>query len=84
VIQSWQLQEAENRLSQVIEDAINVGPQLITRRGTEIAIVLSYTEDQKIIASKPKLSTFFQESPLADMELALNRDTSAVRKEFVR
>ncbi|MCB0107795.1 MAG: type II toxin-antitoxin system Phd/YefM family antitoxin [Caldilineaceae bacterium] len=82
MIQSWQLQEAKNRLSQVIEDAINVGPQLITRRGTEIAIVLSYAEYQKIIASQSKLTTFFRESPLADVELDLSRDTSAVREEF--
>lgn len=83
MIQSWQLQDAKNRLSQVIADAIQNGPQLITRRGTEVAIVLSYTEYQRLTASQKKLSTFFRESPLADVELDLSRDKSEAREEFV-
>ncbi len=37
MIQTWQLQEAKNKLSRVIDDAINNGPQIITRRGVEVA-----------------------------------------------
>jgi prevent-host-death family protein len=29
----WQLQDAKNKLSEVIERALRQGPQLITRRG---------------------------------------------------
>lgn len=82
MIQSWQLQEAKNKLSQVIDDAVHVGPQLITRRGAEVAVVLSYTEYQRIVASKQKLSAFFQDSPLAQVELDFNRDKSDLREEF--
>ena len=82
MIQSWQLQEAKNKLSKVIDDAIHVGPQLITRRGAEVAIVLSYAEYQRIVASKQKLSDFFQGSPLAQEELDLSRDKSQLREEF--
>jgi prevent-host-death family protein len=83
VIQSWQLQDAKNRLSQVIDDAIQRGPQLITRRGAEVAIVLSYAEYQKLTTTQKKLSTFFRESPLVAVDLDLSRDKSAVREEFV-
>ena len=38
---SWQLQEAKNRLSEVVDEALKEGPQVITRRGVETAIVLS-------------------------------------------
>ena len=82
MIKSWQLQEAKNRLSKVIDDAVHVGPQLITRRGAEVAIVLSYAEYQRIVASKQKLSDFFQDSPLAEVELDLSRDKSHQREEF--
>ncbi len=82
-MQSWQLQEAKNKLSQVIEEALHQGPQLITRRGAEVAIVLSYAEYQRIAASQEKLSTFFRHSPLAAAELDFSRDKSEVREEFV-
>ena len=82
MIQSWQLQEAKNKLSKVIDNAVQLGPQLITRRGAEVAVVLSYAEYQRIFASKQKLSDFFQDSPLAEVELDLSRDRSDLREEF--
>ena len=64
MIQIWQLQEAKNKLSRVIENAVNSGPQIITKRGVEVAIVLSYAEYQKMIASRGSLADFFRGSPL--------------------
>ena len=37
---TWQLQEAKNKLSEVVDQAIAEGPQVITRRGEEVAIVI--------------------------------------------
>ncbi|NJL80511.1 MAG: type II toxin-antitoxin system Phd/YefM family antitoxin [Richelia sp. RM2_1_2] len=64
--QQWQLQEAKNKLSEVIDKAIHEGAQVITRRGIEVAIVLSYAEYRQMVASKKKISEFFRESPLAE------------------
>jgi len=83
MIQQWQLQEAKNKFSQVIDSAIHQGPQIITRRGIEVAIILSYAEYQRKLEPRTKLSTFFQESPLAEIEIDLERDKSAFREEFV-
>lgn len=80
MIQSWQLQEAKNKLSRVVENAVNSGPQIITKHGVEVAIVLSFAEYQKMVASRGKLSTFFRDSPLAGVELDLARDKSEIRK----
>jgi antitoxin Phd len=82
VIRSWQLQEAKNKLSRVVQDAMDEGPQIITKHGVEVAIVISCAEYQKMIASRGKLSTFFQDSPLAGVELDLARDKSEARKGF--
>ena len=79
----WQLQEAKNKLSEVVDEAIQHGPQVITKRGVEVVIVLSYSEYRKMIASRKKLSDFFKESPLADADLDLDRDTSGLREEIV-
>lgn len=72
--QSWQLQEAKNKLSEVVERAIHEGPQAITRRGEEVAVVLSRADYQKLTKPKTSLVDFFSTSPLKDAELDLARD----------
>ena len=75
----WQIQEAKNKLSEVLDEAIKHGPQIITKRGVETVIVLSYTEYRKVMLNKKKLSDFFRESPLAEVDLDLRRDKSGLR-----
>ncbi|MDY7078202.1 MAG: type II toxin-antitoxin system Phd/YefM family antitoxin [Chloroflexota bacterium] len=81
MIQTWQLQEAKNKLSRVIESAVNSGPQIITKRGVEVAIVMSYAEYKKMIASRGSLSVFFRDSPLVGADLHFDRDKSDVRQD---
>lgn len=78
---TWQLQEAKNKFSKVVDDAISGSPQVITRHGREVAIVLSYAEYRRLVASRKKLSEFFLDSPLVDSGLELSRDTSALRED---
>jgi antitoxin Phd len=75
----WQIQEAKNKLSEVLDEAIKHGPQIITKRGVETVIVLSYAEYRKVMLNKKKLSDFFRESPLAKVDLDLRRDKSGLR-----
>jgi antitoxin Phd len=82
MIQTWQLQEAKNKLSRVVENAISSGPQIITRRGEEVVIVLSYAEYKRMVASRQKLSEFFRESPLVGIDLDLSRDKSEARNDI--
>jgi antitoxin Phd len=77
----WQLQEAKNRLSEVVEEALQHGPQVITKRGKETAILLSYADYRKMLLNQKKLSDFFRESPLAGVHLDLSRDSSPVRDD---
>ena len=81
MIQTWQLHEAKNKLRHVIENAVNSGPQIITKRGVEVAIVISYAEYQKMIASRGSLSAFFRDSPLVGIDLQFDRDKSGVRQD---
>ncbi|MDP6811412.1 MAG: type II toxin-antitoxin system Phd/YefM family antitoxin, partial [Kiritimatiellia bacterium] len=37
----WTVQDAKNRFSQVVEHALHEGPQTITRRGKETAVLVS-------------------------------------------
>lgn len=66
----WQLQEAKRGFSQIVTDALQDGPQIITQHGVEVAVLLSYQEYKRIIGSsrhaQMQLSQFFRESPLVD------------------
>ena len=70
----WQLQTAKNKLSEVVERAQTSGPQEITRRGKKTAVILSFSDYQHLIQKESSLVTFFQNSPLRDIELTRNRD----------
>jgi len=79
----WQLQEAKNKLSEVVNEAIKHGPQIITKRGVETVIVLSYGQYRKAMLNQKKLSEFFRESPLAKLDLDLRRDKSGLKTDVV-
>ncbi len=40
----WQIQEAKNRLSEVVESAVQSGVQTITKHGKPVAVVISTKE----------------------------------------
>jgi prevent-host-death family protein len=81
---TWQLQEAKNKFSEVVEEAIKHGPQVVTKRGVETVIVISYEEYQKLLLSQHKLSEFFRTSPLVHVEeeLDLSRDPRPARGDI--
>jgi antitoxin Phd len=74
----WQIQDAKNKLSEVINRALTQGPQLITKHGEKTVVVISYTEYEKIQKSQGKISEFFRASPLAGVDFS--RDKSLPRK----
>lgn len=76
----WQLQEAKNRLSQVVDHALHEGPQTITLRGKPAAVVISVEEFEKLTRPPAPLSEFFRKSPLTGVELDLERSKDLPRE----
>lgn len=76
----WQLQEAKNRLSRVVEEARRGTPQTITLRGTPTAVVVSFETYQELTRPRSSLSEFFRTSPLHDIELDLERSRDTGRE----
>jgi antitoxin Phd len=70
---AWQLQEAKNRFSEVVDEALENGPQVITRRGVETAVLISFAEFRQLQARQGTLSEFFRNSPLVQEDLDLSR-----------
>lgn len=79
----WQLQTAKNKFSQVVAEALQAGPQIITRHGMEVAVLLSYQDYRQLVSAskqpQKKLSQFFYESPLVEADLDFGRDQSDAR-----
>lgn len=72
----WQVQEAKTRLSEVIEEAQDKGPQIITRHGRERAVVLSIADFRALTAHKPGLKEYLLGGPKVDsFEIEPDRDT---------
>lgn len=72
----WQIQEAKNKLSEVVDKALKNGPQEITKHGKKTAVVLSARDYQRLKRRKGTLAGFFRRSPLAELDLERQRDTS--------
>ena len=79
-MQTWQIQTAKNRLSDLVDRAVTQGPQLITRRGIETAVVLSVDEYRRLRRPESDLVEFFRSSPLSQIELDLERDPDSGRE----
>jgi len=78
----WQLQTAKARFSEVFRLARNQGPQHITRQGKEIVVLISNEHYEELVgrSRQPKsLVQFFRESPLAGIDLDLERSRDEER-----
>jgi prevent-host-death family protein len=69
----WKLQDAKNRFSQVVEQALRYGPQTITRRGKPTAILISCDAFQDLAGGDGDLVDFFGQSPLKGADIDLER-----------
>jgi len=76
----WQLQEAKNRLSEVVRRARSEGPQIITLHGADAAVVVSAQDFGKLSRPKGKLVDFFRKSPLIGIKLDIARSKDTGRE----
>jgi antitoxin Phd len=69
----WQVHDAKTRFSEMIECARTDGPQMITRHGTERAVVLSIEDYRALAAHKPDFKAHLLGGPKLD-EFVVERD----------
>ena len=79
---SWQLQEAKNKLSELIDRAVSEGPQIITRHGIEVAVVMPFAQYKQLTAPQQRLGEFFLASPLRNSDLMLERNSSTSLRQL--
>lgn len=78
-IERWSLQDAKNRFSALVRLVLTSGPRLVTRGQQDAVVVLSVDEYKRLTRPSKSLLSFLQESPLADVELELERSREAGR-----
>ncbi|MGN6240950.1 MAG: type II toxin-antitoxin system Phd/YefM family antitoxin [Cellulosimicrobium cellulans] len=69
---SWQVQDAKQRLSEVLREAEN-GPQVITRHGKEIAVVVGIDLYHELAGFRGELADYLLQAPTTD-DLEIVRD----------
>ncbi|MGO9237182.1 MAG: type II toxin-antitoxin system Phd/YefM family antitoxin [Methylocella sp.] len=60
----WQLQDAKNRFSEVVQRARKEGPQIVTLRGERAAVVLSAEAFDALTGNRPSLVDHLLAGPL--------------------
>jgi prevent-host-death family protein len=71
----WQVHDAKARFSELVERAVREGPQVIARRGTERAVLLSIDEYRRLVAARPSLRDYLLGGPkVDDFEIERSKD----------
>ncbi len=74
----WQLAEAKNKFSEVVNRALTEGPQRITRRG-DVVVLLSEEEYKRLTGQRQTLVDYLRSGPDLS-ELDITRDESPMRE----
>jgi len=72
----WPIQDAKAHFSEVIERAHSEGPQMITRHGSERAVLLSIEDYRALAGEKPDFKAYLLGGPkFEDFSIERNQDT---------
>jgi prevent-host-death family protein len=63
----WQLQTAKQKLSELVERALAEGPQVVTRRGRPVVVVVSLDDYRRLRGVGPDFKRFLQAAPDFDL-----------------
>lgn len=72
-MRSWKLEDAKNQFSRVVREALAGKAQRVTRGGRDAVVVVAAEEYERLTRPAVGLVQFLVQSPLADVELDLER-----------
>lgn len=75
----WTVAEAKAKLSELIEHALQNGPQTITRNGKRAVVVVDAEEWERKTKRVGNLAEFFASSPLRSSGLKIRRSKNRLR-----
>ncbi len=73
----WQLQDAKQQFSRLVDRARSDGPQVVTRNGKEVAVVLGIEDYRRLRSDGGAFKRFLSDGPDFDaLELERTRETA--------
>ena len=80
----WQIQDAKQRFSEMIRAVVQDGPQIITRHGEEVAVVVDIAEYRRLTRPTVDLTGLLLGEPtLSDESAEVLAEVEAERKADV-
>lgn len=81
-LQTWKLEDAKARFSEVVRLARDVNLQLVTVRGKDAVVVLSADQFAKLLPlmAQPNIHQFLSQSPLSRLDFEQSSVQSPVRE----
>jgi len=71
---TWQLQEAKNKFSKLVDEALLHEPQFVTRRGVDAVVVISIDEYNDLSKTKKPLIDILKSAPKAQLEISRSKE----------
>lgn len=75
----WALQDAKSRFSAVVDRAVAIEPQIVTRRGTPVAVLISYDMYKSVAADDRSVVDVLLGGPRIEGGLDVSRDKAQPR-----
>jgi prevent-host-death family protein len=74
----WKLQDAKARFSELVQRAIDEGPQTVSRRGKDVVVVISAEQFELMRKRQISLKDLLRSAPWHELEI--ERDKSPPRE----
>jgi prevent-host-death family protein len=75
----WQLQEAKQRFSEVVRRARDQGPQVVTRHGHDVVVVLAVEDYERLSGKRLGFKDFLRSEPyFDDLEIERSREIAPI------
>lgn len=74
-MKKWPLQDAKARFSELVNYCLEYGPQMVTRNGREVVVLLPIEDYKRTIAPKKSLKEFFLSAPRTELNIHRSKDT---------
>ncbi len=76
----WQIQEAKQRFSEVVRAAEGGSPQIVTKHGQEIVVIIDIDQYRRLHGAPQSLMRYLQTGPQVDADLPVERSTEPARE----
>lgn len=75
----WQVQEAKQRFSEVLRAAETGEPQIVTKHGEEVAVVIDIAEYRRLRGESVSFMDYLRAEPYVDADLDVERQRDLPR-----